>query len=180
MKKSTRWFFIVCGIATVAAAGNFFDLLSALAVDDTYPVSRFGAPPPKVETGVVSGYTSREAESMDQDQAARAPASVQEPETDSVERRRGVQEYALIAGDLGYFPKKLFVNPDIPVKIYMTGASKNALCFMMDAFQVRKQVRSQKIEEITFTPNTPGKYRFYCPVNGMDGELVVRELSSSL
>jgi plastocyanin domain-containing protein len=49
---------------------------------------------------------------------------------------------------------------------------------MMDSFQVRKQIRSQKIEEITFTPSAPGKYRFYCPVNGMEGSLVVKELTT--
>ena len=50
---------------------------------------------------------------------------------------------------------------------------------MMDSFQVRKQVRAQKIEEITFTPSTPGQYRFYCPVNGMEGTMIVKELASA-
>jgi len=92
--------------------------------------------------------------------------------------RQGVQEIALIAGDLGYFPKTIFVTRDIPVRLFITGASKNTLCLMMDSFQVRKQVKSQKIEEIQFTPDAPGKYRFYCPINGMEGTLVVKELST--
>jgi len=96
-----------------------------------------------------------------------------------VGRRKGVQEVALIAGDLGFFPKTVFVTRDVPVRMFVTGASRNALCIMMDSFQVRKQVRSQKIEEITFTPNQPGKYRFYCPVNGMEGTLIVKEFSSN-
>lgn len=90
---------------------------------------------------------------------------------------KGVQEVAIIAGDLGFFPKTVFVVRDLPVRMYVTGASRNTLCIMMDSFQVRKQVRSQKIEEITFTPASPGKYRFYCPVNGMEGTLVVKELT---
>ena len=93
-------------------------------------------------------------------------------------RHKGVQEVALIAGDLGFFPKTVFVSRDVPVRLFVTGASKNTLCIMMDSFQVRKQVRSQRIEEITFTPNEPGRYRFYCPVNGMEGTLVVKEFSS--
>ena len=75
--------------------------------------------------------------------------------------------------------RRLKANPvtrDIPVRMFITGASRATLCIMMDSFQVRKQVRSQKIEEITFTPNVPGKYRFYCPVNGMEGTLIVKEL----
>jgi plastocyanin domain-containing protein len=93
-----------------------------------------------------------------------------------LQSRKGVQEVALIAGDLGYFPKTVFVNPDTPVRMFVTGASKSSLCLMMDSFQVRKQIRSQRIEEITFTPNVPGRYRFYCPMNGMEGTLVVREM----
>lgn len=96
----------------------------------------------------------------------------------SVVSRKGVQEVSVIASDLGYFPKTIFVSRDVPVRMFVTGASKNTLCIMMDSFQVRKQVKSQKIEEITFLPNLPGKYRFYCPVNGMEGNLVVKELSS--
>lgn len=92
--------------------------------------------------------------------------------------RKGVQEISLIVGDQGFFPKAVFVSRDVPVRLFVTGASKNTLCFMMDVFQVRRQVRSQKIEEITFTPNVPGKFRFYCPVNGTEGVLVVKELSS--
>jgi plastocyanin len=97
----------------------------------------------------------------------------------SVVARKGVQEVSVIASDLGYFPKTIFVSRDVPVRMFVTSSSKNTLCIMMDSFQVRRQVKSQKIEEITFVPNVPGKYRFYCPVNGMEGSLVVRELSSS-
>lgn len=91
--------------------------------------------------------------------------------------RRGVQEVSLIAGDLGFFPKVIFATRDVPVRLYVTGASKNTLCLMMDSFQVRRQVRGGKIEEISFTAGNSGKYRFYCPINGMEGHVVVREPS---
>lgn len=93
----------------------------------------------------------------------------------SLAGKKGVQEVAVIAGDLGYFPKTVFVNPDVPVRLFVTGTSKNSLCIMMDSFQVRRQIHSAKIEEITFTPGQPGKFRFYCPINGMEGTMVVRE-----
>lgn len=93
-------------------------------------------------------------------------------------RRNGVQEVAVIASDLGFFPKTLFVTRDIPVTLFVTGASKNTLCLMMDSFGVRRQVRVKQVEEISFTPGMPGQYRFYCPVNGMEGTLVVRDLST--
>ncbi len=95
---------------------------------------------------------------------------------DTLTARKGVQEISVIANDLGFFPKTVFVSRDIPVRLFVTGASKQPLCIMMDSFNVKKQVRSQKVEEITFTPSSPGTYRFYCPVNGSEGVLVVREL----
>ncbi len=94
--------------------------------------------------------------------------------------QRGVQEVAIIANDLGFFPKTIFVTRDVPVRLFVTGASSNTLCIMMDSFQVRKQIRTKQIEEISFTPTTAGKYRFYCPVNAMEGSMVVKELSSDV
>lgn len=165
---------------------------------DSYPDSRFGKPPMRddgtrsdyaVATGIDGAYTSRAVQEIDSSDgagsrrpASDAPSKTMEqvsPDNPGVIARKGVQEVALIAGDLGFFPKTFFVTRDVPVRLFVTGASKNTLCIMMDSFQVRKQVRSQKIEEITFTPSLPGKYRFYCPVNGMEGTMVVRELVSS-
>jgi hypothetical protein len=112
-------------------------------------------------------------------ESIRPETGLPEPAPNTISRS-GVQEVAVIASDLGYFPRTLFVTRDLPVRLFVTGASKNTLCIMMDSFQVRKQVRSQKIEEITFTPNVPGKYRFYCPVNGMEGTLIVKEYSTGI
>lgn len=100
--------------------------------------------------------------------------------SDPISRRKGVQEVALIASDLGFFPKTFFVSRDVPVRLFVTGATKGSLCLMMDSFNVRKQVRGGKIEEITFTPNQPGTYRYYCPVNGSEGVMVVKELSTAI
>lgn len=170
--------------------------------------SRFGAPPGGSSFGAGRGVANRRIAELeeredtlpprfmesgkrwnsDQIVTDRAPASQASPlrasaapEGLSIQaeiNKKGVQEVSLIAGDLGYFPKAIFVTKDVPVRMYVTGASKNSLCIMMDSFQVRKQVRSQRIEEITFMPQTAGTYRFYCPVNGMEGKLVVREVAS--
>ena len=100
------------------------------------------------------------------------------PKADLIpDRKRGVQEVALIAGDLGYFPQTVFVSRGIPVRMFITGTSKSTSCIIMDSFNVKKQIRNQRIEEVTFTPSLPGKYRFYCPMNGMEGTLVVKEFS---
>lgn len=168
--------------------------------DQAYAESRFGQPPapPTITTG--KSLTQREIRA--QNSANRAPAGMMLPaghenelshptrhgsnravqvptpvtELEAI-RRQGVQEVSVIAGDLGYFPKTIFVTRDVPVRLFVTGSSKDTLCFMMDSFQVRKQVRTEKIEEITFTPKSPGTYRFYCPIKNMEGTLVVKELA---
>jgi plastocyanin len=200
-----------------ANAGTAFaqpEAADKLAPGESYPESRFGHPPMKVDTGVSSDYASRAVDEMetsdeadrptvgyDRSGGSRSPAGLEfvnhradlapstaphlsEPagnlNTSQAVARLGVQEVAVIASDLGYFPKTVFVSRDVPVRMFVTGSSKNTLCIMMDSFSVRKQVRSQKIEEITFTPNIPGKYRFYCPVNGMEGTMVVKEFASQM
>ena len=104
---------------------------------------------------------------------------VSKDSNDPLVRRKGIQEVAVIASESGFYPKTFFVSRDVPVRLFITGASRGSLCLMMDSFNVRKQIRANKIEEITFTPNEPGTYRFYCPVNGGEGTMVVKELASS-
>jgi len=172
---------------------------------ENYPESRFGNAPLQPEIGGRSRVQPEEIDQTlsDPESTSRKPAGLEfttqkghiqmnpivpgselptspsnlNPKPSAVSRT-GVQEIALIAGDLGFFPKTVFVTRDIPVRMFVTGASKKPLCIMMDSFQVRKQVRSQKIEEVSFIPTTPGQYRFYCPVNGMEGTLFVKELST--
>ena len=99
-----------------------------------------------------------------------------------VKRARGeraYQEAAVIANDLGFFPSTLFLTQGIPVRLYVTGASAKSQCFMLDQFGVRRQIRSQKIEEITFTPDQNGTFSFTCPMNGAKGTVVVKELELS-
>lgn len=85
------------------------------------------------------------------------------------------QEVSLIVSDSGYYPSRIFVTPNIPVKMYMSTTSKSTLCFMIDNWGVKKGVTPGKVEEIMFIPERPGNYRFYCPVKGIEGTLTVRE-----
>ncbi len=148
------------------------------AADEKYNVSRFGSAPSQSgaslefsqETGVVKSTPVIQTDGNSLTTAELNP-------TPSAGSRNGVQEVALIVGDLGFFPKTVLVTKNIPVKLFVTGASKKTLCLMIDPFQVRKQIRSQKIEEINFIPTVSGKIRIYCPVDGMEGALFVKESS---
>lgn len=216
MDRFAKWVFLGGLLMSVSAAAGTVLLPPerepAPGPGETYPESRFGSPPMRVETGVGKGYAARAVEEMEAPDEevvgarfanrgiasvnASAPTAATSPtgpsnfdsrrnvslavEPDSVAVRKGVQEVAVIANDLGFFPKTVFVSRDVPVRMFVTSASKNTLCIMMDSFQVRRQIKTSKIEEITFTPNVPGKYRFYCPVNGMEGTLIVKELASAM
>lgn len=191
--------------SSFSEAGVVFKRSEPKSQGDGYPESSFGQPPqqPLGRAEGASTYGDRAPAglvySQKQDAGARpqgqsagekaagivsastgekAPEGLGGPSAIIPEKAKGVQEVALIAGDLGFFPKTVFVTRDIPVRMFVTGASRDTLCIMMDSFHVRKQVRANEIEEIQFTPTTPGKYRFYCPVNGMEGTMVVRELAS--
>ena len=163
------------GFAPVLQAANVVD------PDDAYPISRFGTSNAGDVFGgrlpASSGAMADPEEMRGRDEITNHRASHRALGTAPLGtvRRNGVQEVALIAGDLGFFPRTVFVTRDIPVRMFVTGASKNSLCILMDSFQVRKQVKSQKIEEVSFTPTQPGRFRFYCPINGAEGFMVVRE-----
>lgn len=89
--------------------------------------------------------------------------------------RNAVQEISVIVSDQGYFPNRLFVTQGTQVRLFLTTTSKNTLCFMLDKMGVKKGVQPSKVEEVLFTPEVPGDYRFYCPVKSIDGILTVRE-----
>lgn len=92
------------------------------------------------------------------------------------QQSKSFQEVAVIANDLGFFPSTLFLTQGIPVRLYITGASVKSQCFMLDQFGVRRQIRNQKIEEVTFTPEQSGTFSFSCPMNGAKGTVVVKEI----
>ncbi|MBL7714462.1 MAG: cupredoxin domain-containing protein [Bdellovibrionales bacterium] len=85
------------------------------------------------------------------------------------------QTLSLIVNKAGFFPKTLYVKRDIPTTLFVTGATNEKTCIFLDDFQVRRQIKSQKIEEIRILPSIPGKYRFYCPSNDSEGTLIVKE-----
>jgi hypothetical protein len=90
------------------------------------------------------------------------------------------QEVSVIVSDIGFFPNRIFVTEGIPVKLYLSTPSKTTLCFINDQWGVQKGVAPGKVEEVEFTPTTPGNFRFYCPIKGLEGVMTVRSLSTTL
>lgn len=152
--------------------------------NESAPVQRtHSRSPASLETAGVAAKENRPTLRRTKTKPDAAEETMQKLNNDSNDpmvRRKGVQEVAVIASESGFYPKTFFVSRDVPVRLFVTGASKGSLCLMMDSFNVRKQVRANKIEEISFTPNQPGTYRFYCPVNGGEGTMVVKELTTAV
>lgn len=90
------------------------------------------------------------------------------------------QEVSVIVSDQGYFPPKISVTQGVPVKMFLSASSGSTLCMMVDEWNIKKGVAPGKVEELTFTPTTPGVYRFYCPVKSIEGSLVVREAPATI
>ncbi len=89
--------------------------------------------------------------------------------------KHGVQEFSIIASDTGFFPTKVIVRKNIPVRLMLTSASTTAYCFMLDEFNVRKGVPFQEVVEVRFLPTKASTYRFYCPKQEIEGTIVVRD-----
>lgn len=87
----------------------------------------------------------------------------------------GVQEFSIIATDTGYYPSKVIVRKNIPVRLTLTSASNTSYCFMLDEFNVRKGVPTQEVVEVRFMPTKASTYKFYCPKQEIEGQIVVRD-----
>lgn len=141
--------------------------------EEVFPESSFGSP-------ISHPDSSLHSLPLYQEGGSRKPTSITSSSSVPLipKSLRGVQEVSVIATEQGFFPKILFVTRDIPVRLFITGVSNRSLCILIDTFQIRRQVQSHKIEEIEFLPSTPGTYRFYCPINGMEGTLFVKDVAS--
>ena len=131
----------------------------------TYPSSSFGDEKKKKRRGLAS------------EKKTRIPSS-----------DHGVQKRSIIVNELGFFPDTVYVNQGNQVHLFITSAQSTGnsrgvasdthkpLCFILDAFQVRKQIEAGKIEEVRFTPQKGGQiYHFNCPLIQESGKLIVRE-----
>lgn len=149
-----------------------------------FPKSAFGTPPEdpeRLEIARDKRFQNRKPAGLVRQEAEiQSKTPPKTAETDALkdlvfDAKNASQEVSVIATDLGFKPKTIFAARDIPLRLYITGASPSTLCFMLDQFRIKRQVRSSKVEEIQLTPSTPGFYRFYCPINNLEGTLVVRD-----
>ena len=148
--------------------------------DEQYPESSFGSKPADPVSGRRPASASADGALASGTEGAPTSVAVEQGQTNKLEEiipdsQKGTQEVALIASETGFYPQTLFVTRGVPVRLFVTGASKANLCVMVDSFDVKKQVRFNRVEEITFMPKFSGQFRVHCPMTGMEGTLVVKE-----
>jgi plastocyanin len=94
-----------------------------------------------------------------------------------IKKRNGIQEIAIISNDQGFFPSNIVLTKGVPARLFLSTSSKeDAQCFVLEDFNVHRQIKQNKIEEVQFTPETEGQYTFYCPINGAKGNLLVKAI----
>jgi hypothetical protein len=193
MKIKKGLFILIAGMAMMGQGQTFAVVFPDQIIGDEASenenqdaISRFGSDAKREEKRrELSRVLHPISESSFESSGNRAPASVIEKDVSGqpksavirkLKKEKAYQEVAVIANELGFFPSTVFVTEGVAVRLFITGASPKSQCFMLDPFEIRRQVRSQRVEEIVFTPEHAGKYTFHCPMNGAKGTLVVREL----
>lgn len=197
MKMKNGLFILSIGAGLLAANGShaviFPDQVVQAGREDENPdaLSRFGKSGEASKNTAAAILHPISESSFEASGGGRAPASVTTRAPAGVpvatgapknavlrelKKKKAVQEVAVIANEYGFFPSTVFVTEGLQVRLFITGASAKSQCFMLDEFGVRRQVRSQRVEEVVFTPDHPGRYTFNCPMNGAKGQLVVRRL----
>ncbi len=86
----------------------------------------------------------------------------------------GVQQVSLHAGASGYDKETINVKAGQPVKFDFS-ADANAGCgrqIIIDNFGVNMVSRNGETVSATFTPPSPGQYRFHCGMNMFRGVLI--------
>lgn len=184
MKVSSSLFCICLAHIFIA---NFAVAAADLSVSDAdEPISRFGQAedrvrrnewmPAPIEAGSFARPegASRSIASVAETQAPVAATAAKDLSLSVGQKKMALQEESLISNEQGYFPKTIILTQGIPARIYATSASEKGQCIMLDAFDVKRQLRRGRIEEITFTPEKEGSFEFHCPMNGARGNIVVR------
>ncbi len=156
-----------------------------LSVSDAdEPVSRFGQAedrvrrnewmPAPIESGSFAGKEGAARTIASVEEAPAPEAAVKDLSLTLGQKKAALQEESLISNEQGYFPNTIILTQGIPARIYATSASEKGQCILLDAFDVKRQLRRGRIEEISFTPDREGSFEFHCPMNGARGKIVVR------
>jgi len=138
---------------------------------------------PRLAPSIVGDYEARstmtgglEGTEMPQgiEQASRETAPVS-----SLTRNGSVRHVAVIAGEIAFIPSVIRLVTGIRTELSLTSTGAQPLCFISDDFNIRKQVSKGKLIQLELTPQKSGSYRFYCPINGAEGTLIVTDSITS-
>ncbi len=82
---------------------------------------------------------------------------------------------SIIASRESFYPEKLAVFVGEKIHLFFTTTEVDSSCFMLDQFNIFLGARRGKIAETELYFDRPGRFKFYCPKNKLQGEFVVLE-----
>jgi hypothetical protein len=84
------------------------------------------------------------------------------------------REIAVIQSDKGYIPKRLDLIKGVKTRVYITGTLDRKVAFVSDTYNIQRSIKGKGVTIIEFTPDSTGIYKFYDPINKMEGWFLVR------
>ena len=87
----------------------------------------------------------------------------------------GIQEATIVIKD-GYQPGTLIVKKNIPLKLNFDVQEEGCTgTVVFKDFDIEQELEPYKLTSVEFTPATSGSFTFACPMNMIEGTLIVKE-----
>lgn len=84
-----------------------------------------------------------------------------------------VREISIIITDDGYYPNKISAFEGEKVRFFVTSTATEKQCFILQRHELFLGVDKGKVNEGEILLDRPGRFKFYCPSNKMQGHLTV-------
>ncbi|TAK62708.1 MAG: hypothetical protein EPO24_04765 [Bacteroidetes bacterium] len=87
----------------------------------------------------------------------------------------GIQEATIVIND-GYQPSTLVVKKNIPLRLNFDLQEESCTgTVMFKDFHIKQELTPYQLTSVEFTPAASGSFTFTCPMNMIQGTLVVKE-----
>lgn len=84
-----------------------------------------------------------------------------------------IREISVIITDDGFFPNKISAFEGEKVRFFVTSTASEKQCFILQRHELFLGVDKGKVNEGEIMLDQPGRFKFYCPSNKMQGHLTV-------
>ena len=86
-----------------------------------------------------------------------------------------LRKFSLIATEEGYYPNNLVIFEGEKIELTLTSTTKDPSCFIMQEKNIFLEASKGKVSEAKIAFKRPGKYKFHCPSQKIEGRVTVLE-----